>query len=288
MDIPLLRTFVTVAECDSFSVAAERLHLTQSTISHQISRLEKELGKKLFMRTTRSCRVTQWGSILLVDARNILRMVQETEEKFNPPEMSGTVKAGIPDDLHLFKPLSDAILLFSEEQPRVAVEITAGLSDDLRLRATSSDTDVVLLRDIPPRTDGESLGAERLLWIAKKGWHRPANSPIPIAFVHGPCSYKRTAIALLDAAGVQWHPIMTCTSLEGVLAAVKAGIAISVVTEGDLREDIVALSPNDGLPDLPLAGLSIQYAQKVPSQAAAALGTILSATIRSLLTASRS
>jgi DNA-binding transcriptional LysR family regulator len=287
MDINLLRTFVMVAECGSFSKAAERLHLTQSTISHQISRLEEHLGKKLFVRTTRTCQVTQWGGILASDADKIIKLAEDIEAKFNPVAISGIVRAGIPDDVHLFKPLSDAILLFSKEQPGMAVEIIAGMSQDLVSSAAAGNLDVVLLRDIPVRNDGSNLATQNLVWIAQKGWRRPSTGPIPVAFVHGACSYKTTAIRLLESAGMKWHPIMTCTSLEGVLSVVKAGIAVSLICEADMRDDIVPLTPSDGFPDLPTAGLSLQYAEKNPSTATCILGELLSSTISQLLQKSR-
>jgi len=54
LDFELLRAFVTVADCGGFHRAAERLNLTQSTVSQQIKRLELETKRPLFRRTTRS------------------------------------------------------------------------------------------------------------------------------------------------------------------------------------------------------------------------------------------
>jgi DNA-binding transcriptional LysR family regulator len=53
LEFDLLRAFVAVAECGGFRRAAERLHLTQSTVSQQIKRLELETGRSLFRRNTR-------------------------------------------------------------------------------------------------------------------------------------------------------------------------------------------------------------------------------------------
>ena len=54
MEFELLRSFVAVAECGGFHRAAERLNLTQSTVSQQIKRLELETKRPLFRRTTRT------------------------------------------------------------------------------------------------------------------------------------------------------------------------------------------------------------------------------------------
>jgi DNA-binding transcriptional LysR family regulator len=54
LDLELLRAFVAVADCGGFHRAAERLNLTQSTVSQQIKRLALETERPLFRRTTRS------------------------------------------------------------------------------------------------------------------------------------------------------------------------------------------------------------------------------------------
>ncbi|WP_088200907.1 LysR family transcriptional regulator [Sinorhizobium meliloti] len=61
MDTSLLKCFLTLADTQSFSEAAERLNITQSTVSHKIARLEAHLGKQLFERTTRTCMLTSDG-----------------------------------------------------------------------------------------------------------------------------------------------------------------------------------------------------------------------------------
>jgi DNA-binding transcriptional LysR family regulator len=74
LDFELLRAFVAVADCGGFHRAAERLNLTQSTISQQIKRLEFETKRPLFRRTTRSVGLTNDGQMLLGDARRLLQL----------------------------------------------------------------------------------------------------------------------------------------------------------------------------------------------------------------------
>ncbi len=71
-----LRCFVAVAEEHSFTKAAERLHVTQPTLSMQVRELEKHLGFNLFIRTTRRIELTREGRAFLRDAR---RMIEESE-----------------------------------------------------------------------------------------------------------------------------------------------------------------------------------------------------------------
>ena len=70
--LPVLRAFVAVAETGGFSRAAERLHVTQTAVSHQIRQLEDWLGCKLFRRDTRSVAITDAGAALLPRVRAAL------------------------------------------------------------------------------------------------------------------------------------------------------------------------------------------------------------------------
>src|SRR6266436_76318 len=81
LDFELLRAFVAVADCGGFHRAAERLNLTQSTISQQIKRLELETKRPLFRRTTRSVALTDDGEMLLGDARRLLQLEEAARHR---------------------------------------------------------------------------------------------------------------------------------------------------------------------------------------------------------------
>src|SRR6202453_3740309 len=81
LDFELLRTFVAVVDCGGFHRAAERLNLTQSTVSQQIKRLEFETKRPLFRRTTRSVVLTDEGEMLLGDARRLLQLEEAARQR---------------------------------------------------------------------------------------------------------------------------------------------------------------------------------------------------------------
>src|ERR1700747_864912 len=93
LDFALLRAFVAVADCGGFHRAAERLNLTQSTVSQQIKRLELETKRPLFRRTTRSVALTDDGEMLLGDARRLLQLEEAARERLAAPRLSGTVRS---------------------------------------------------------------------------------------------------------------------------------------------------------------------------------------------------
>ncbi|MFR2406202.1 MAG: LysR family transcriptional regulator, partial [Eubacterium callanderi] len=76
MNSTQLECFMQVAENLNFARAAEALHITQPSVTHQIHTLEAELNVKLFHRTTRSVSLTQAGLSFFADAKNILSLMK--------------------------------------------------------------------------------------------------------------------------------------------------------------------------------------------------------------------
>src|SRR5665811_2394619 len=81
MELFQLRYFITIAETQSFTQAAHRLHLSQPALSHQIKQLENELGARLFNRTSRRVDLTQDGRAFLPLAQNVLSKAGEAQQK---------------------------------------------------------------------------------------------------------------------------------------------------------------------------------------------------------------
>lgn len=83
MEIRVLRYFIQIAREGNMSRAAEVLHVSQPTLSKQMTDLESELGKKLFIRTSSGLNLTDEGMLLRKRAEDILEMVDKTTDEFN-------------------------------------------------------------------------------------------------------------------------------------------------------------------------------------------------------------
>ncbi|WP_456270015.1 LysR family transcriptional regulator [Kushneria sp. AK178] len=90
MDTESLRAFVAVAECESFSLAADEIHLTQSAVSKRIATLEAQIDARLFDRIGRRIGLTEAGRTLLPRARRILGLFEDTQRALT--NLSGTVR----------------------------------------------------------------------------------------------------------------------------------------------------------------------------------------------------
>ena len=82
MEFRVLRYFLEVAREGNITRAAERLHVSQPTLSKQLKDLEGELGKKLFVRSNYSVKLTDEGMLLRKRAEDILEMVDKTADEF--------------------------------------------------------------------------------------------------------------------------------------------------------------------------------------------------------------
>lgn len=102
MELRVLHYFLTVARKQSFSKAAEELHITQPTLSRQIKELEEMYHVTLFKRDTRHVELTEEGLLLKKRAEEILRLVRVTSEELTNPE----VLAG---DIHIACPESNSM-----------------------------------------------------------------------------------------------------------------------------------------------------------------------------------
>lgn len=114
MEISQLMTFRAVAETLNFTRAAERLHVTQSAVSHQIKSLEVELGEPLFIRAKRGVKLSQAGKLALEYVGRILDDAEKMREEISGHEHSpvGRVRAAAATQafVHLFAPLFESFM----------------------------------------------------------------------------------------------------------------------------------------------------------------------------------
>lgn len=124
MDIELLQAFKFVAEHQSFSSAAEQLHLTQSAISKRIALLEQELNQTLFDRVGRNIRLTEAGQTLLPRARIILQEIENTKQAIMDlgGDVSGCLRIATSHHIGLHR-LPKVLKRYSQLYPKVHLDL---------------------------------------------------------------------------------------------------------------------------------------------------------------------
>lgn len=141
-----MRYVVAVAETRSFTRAAEQCHVVQSALSHQVARLERELGVRLFARTSRKVETTASGEAFLVAARECLaaaeRAVVDAAEAAG--EIRGQLRIGVIPTVAAID-LPEVIAEFRERHPQVRVSLRVGASDQMAREVEQGRLDVALL-----------------------------------------------------------------------------------------------------------------------------------------------
>ena len=124
MDIAALKAFIAVVETGSFSVAAERLFITQPAVSKRIATLESELDAKLFDRIGRTVTPTEAGRALLPRAQNILVELEDSVRAISnlSGEIHGTLRFGTSHHIGLHR-LPPALKQFTQQYPQVRLDI---------------------------------------------------------------------------------------------------------------------------------------------------------------------
>jgi DNA-binding transcriptional LysR family regulator len=249
LDVDLLRAFAAIAAEQNISRAAERLLRNQSTVSLQLKRLEELVGQRLFERTPRRVSLTHDGEVLLGYANRMLALNDEVMDRINEPRLEGTVRLGVPEDFattHM-----PAILgAFARTHPLVALEVTCDLTLNLMARFRQGAFDIVLVKREPAaRMTGVRVWREPLVWVGAEGYALPESRTVPLVVSPEPCVYRKRAIGSLRRAKVKWRVAYQCGSLAGNLAAVKAGLGVSVLPKDMVPRDLHIMGTG-GLPEL--------------------------------------
>jgi DNA-binding transcriptional LysR family regulator len=240
LDIDLLRTFSAVADCGSFTRAAEIVSRTQSAVSLQVKRLEEAVGRRLLERTSRSLALTPAGATLLGYARRMLELNDESVRRVAEPPMQGIFRLGITE---YFVPAELPRLLarFGAAYPGVQLEVRMGLSSELReaLRAGGLDAAVVRLGT---REVDKALWKEPLKWVAAEAFEGSADEPLPLVLLPEPCVLRQHAIDSMKHAKRAWRIAFTGSSMASVRAAVAAGLGASIIPRSSIMPGMRVLS----------------------------------------------
>ncbi|MFE4608281.1 LysR family transcriptional regulator [Streptomyces niveus] len=170
MELQQMRYVIAVAEMSSFTRAAQRCLVVQSALSHQIARLEKELGARLFERTSRRVRLTPAGAAFLPAARQCLDAAERVAAEVAAAvgEVRGRLAVGlIPTVAAVDVPA--ALREFHQRHPKARISLTVGASDELAEQVRQGDIEVAFLgTPVTARPRGvmaRKLAEERLVAV---------------------------------------------------------------------------------------------------------------------------
>lgn len=146
MEIRVLRYFLTVVREESITKAADVLHITQPTLSRQLSQMEEEVGVKLFNRGSRRITLTNEGILLRRRAEEILQLVDKTEKELieHEEQVEGKISIGC-GEIAAVQVLPNLIKTFREKYPQVTFDIFTATADLVKEQMDKGLLDIGLL-----------------------------------------------------------------------------------------------------------------------------------------------
>jgi DNA-binding transcriptional LysR family regulator len=250
MELFQLRTFREVAETLNFTKAAERLHLTQSAVSHQIRTLERDLGEPLFIRAKRGVKLSEAGAVALDHARRILDESDALRERFTGGEHTaiGRVRAAAATQafVHLFAPLFES---FMRAHPWVEVSFRSTASTDQTIADIQSGNADVGFASLPvyaPALKVQELFHDELVAVVGHA-HRLAGRPLATAeellaerfilFERGN-SVRRATDEFFAKVGGEPRTALESNDTAFIKLMVERGFGISLLPSWAIRDEV--------------------------------------------------
>lgn len=281
-----MRYVVAVAETSNFTRAAERCMVVQSALSHQIARLERELGAKLFERTSRRVLLTPAGEAFLPAARQALDAAERARAEVAAAagEIRGRLAIGaIPTVTAVDLPL--VLRRFHQRHREVRISLRSGASEEFVERVRQGTLDVAFL-GLPPGARpkgvrGRELARGDLVAVVTPGHPLAGEERVTLSrlagepFVDFPAGTagRSQSDEAFAAAGIAREVAFEVSTPDFMARLIRLGLGIGMLPEAFVAQ----------LPDLPVVRLSdaparmehLIWSRHQPSPAALAFLTAL-------------
>lgn len=252
MDLANLQAFVAVAEQASFSLAAERLFLTQPAVSKRIATLESELNQRLFDRIGRTVRLTEPGLVLLPRARRIIGELEDSRRELAnlSGRIAGRLKIGTSHHIGLHR-LPPVLRQFNSHYPEVMLDIQFLDSEDACHGVESGELEIGIITlpsKTPARLESKIIWNDPLSLVCAREYPLAKDTPsldkllsFP-AILPGPETYTREAIEkALKPYGASAQVALSTNYLETIKMLVSVGLGWSLLPETMLDKELAVL-----------------------------------------------
>lgn len=293
MDLQQLRYVVEVAASSSFTRAAEGCFVTQSALSHQIAALERELGQRLFVRSSRSVRTTEAGEAFLAHAKTALAAADHAREAAAAAAglVVGTLRLGVIPTVTAVS-VPHAISRFRQAHPEAQVQLAMGNSDALAAAVRRGELDVAMLGlradVVPSGVASRELAREALVAVVPSTHALAGRAELALEDLAGEVfadfpagtSGRAQSDAAFAVSGIPRDVAFEADSAELILGLVSAGLAVTLLAPGIVNassSDTVAVKIVGG----PVRVEYVAWDPRAPRAVASAfLGVIGSLTAR--------
>jgi DNA-binding transcriptional LysR family regulator len=246
-----VQVFRAVAELGSFRRAAERLHISQPSVSQHVQLLEEELGARLLDRTAAGVTMTPAGEVVLSFARRSAKLGQQVIAALAKLEGEPGGELRLAASTTVAQYVLPRILgPFLKENPRIHLTVKSGNTEQVTGWVLAAEADLGLIEGPPGSKDVavEHFLDDRLVLIVPRGhaWAgkivSPADLPSTALLMRERGSGTRRVIELaLKKAGVRLGSLqiaMELDSTEAIVSGVEAGLGVGFVSEWAMRKEL--------------------------------------------------
>lgn len=258
-----LEAFYWAATCGSFAIAAEKLHLSQSSLSKRLGELEAALGCALFDRSGRRAVLTGHGSVLLPKARALLNQADELTASMGADAiLRGRCRLGV-GEIAASSWLPTLVARLRERHPELTLEPFVDLGMELEARLLSGKLDAAMIarQSAHPALDSVLLAQVEYVWVAAPmvaAQGLPAEAlaaRMPVVSMSRAAGSTRILDTWRLASRASICELVESNSMVTLAGLVSAGLAIGYLPRGWLRpllhKKVLAIVPS-GTPLEPL------------------------------------
>jgi DNA-binding transcriptional LysR family regulator len=235
-----LEVFAAVAKNQSFTKAAEVLHLSQPGVSMQIKQLENSIGLQLFEQVGKKIFLTDAGREIFTYSQSISHLLDEAESVVEQLKgvKSGTLAISVATTASHFA--TRLLAAFAKQHEGITISLDVTNRETLRIQLEQNERDLVIMGQ-PPQgldVDADEIMENPLVVIAPTGHPLATEKNIPLSHfanehfvVREQGSGTRSAIErFFEQHGVAFHTGIETTSNEAIKQAVEAGLGLGIVS----------------------------------------------------------
>ncbi|MFA5664980.1 LysR substrate-binding domain-containing protein [Castellaniella sp.] len=247
LEIRHLETLMAIRQGGSLQEAAERLHVTQSALSHQLRDLEVRLKVALLNRRTRPARLTTAGLRLVALAEDVLPRMRAAEQELSRLAAGRAGRLHVAIDCHsCFQWLMPTLDTFRKDWPEVALDLTAAFAFAPLPALLRGDVDVVVTSDPQPLEGlvyANLFAYELVLAVSSRSPLAQSTSLSPEdlqgqTLITYPVERSRLDVftGFLDPAGVEPHALRTAELTPMIVQLVLSGRGVAALPSWTLDE----------------------------------------------------
>lgn len=239
MEHRLLEYFLAVCEELHFTKAAEKLGISQPTLSQQIRLLEHRVGSPLFQRIGKKIYITEAGEILHKHSRNMFHELDQAQAAINEIQgmQRGRLRIGCSGN-HL---LTATIIAFHALYPKIELSVTELATEETKERLLSNQLDigVVFLPDEDERFHYMPLYNEQLRFVISdkhplaqaKAIRLTDLAQLPVAMLQRKFYVRQMMDDCCEQSGFEWKPAIELSTLESLLQMAKNNVGGAILPQ---------------------------------------------------------